>query len=144
MRLGDDMEISKKLQEQRKMMKLSQEELANRLNVSRQTISSWETGKSYPDIYSLVSISDIYGLTLDELVKGDVKMLNTMKKESKAAQVNKKAMIMSGIGLIGLGLGWIIPTSHVREFISGAGFGLLIAGALMMIVAKVVLQLSDK
>lgn len=53
----------------RKKHNLSQEELGLELGVSRQTISKWESGISYPDFQCLVMLSDFFGLTLDELVK---------------------------------------------------------------------------
>ena len=53
----------------RKSKGLSQEELAVRLNVVRQTISKWESAQSYPDFQRLVLLSDYFGLTLDELVR---------------------------------------------------------------------------
>ena len=65
------MEFNNKLYELRKQKGLSQEELANRLNVSRQTISKWEVGESTPDMEKLVAISDLFEVSLDELVKGE-------------------------------------------------------------------------
>ncbi|MBO4678775.1 MAG: helix-turn-helix transcriptional regulator [Lachnospiraceae bacterium] len=62
------MEFNNKLYELRKQKGLSQEELAGRLNVSRQTISKWEVGESAPDMDNLVSISELFGVSLDELV----------------------------------------------------------------------------
>lgn len=62
------MEFNNKLYELRKQKGLSQEELAGRLNVSRQTISKWEVGESTPDMDNLVSISELFGVSLDELV----------------------------------------------------------------------------
>ena len=64
------MEFSNRLYELRKKKGLSQEELANRLNVTRQTISKWEVGDSTPDMEKLVAISDLFGISLDELVVG--------------------------------------------------------------------------
>ena len=52
--------------------------LAQRAYVSRQTISNWETERSYPDVHSLLILSDLFGVSLDELIKGDV---DTMKEE---------------------------------------------------------------
>lgn len=60
----------KKLLEIRKKQGLSQEELGMELQVSRQTISKWESGQSYPDFQRLVMLSDYFNMTLDELVKG--------------------------------------------------------------------------
>ena len=64
------MEFNNRLYELRKQKGFSQEELANRLNVSRQTISKWEIGESTPDMEKLVAISDLFNVSLDELVKG--------------------------------------------------------------------------
>ena len=57
-----------KLYNLRKQKGLSQEELANRLNVSRQTVSKWEVGDSTPDMEKLIAISDLFKISLDELV----------------------------------------------------------------------------
>ena len=62
------MEFNNKLYELRKQKEFSQEELANRLNVSRQTVSKWEVGDSTPDMEKLVAMSDLFGISLDELV----------------------------------------------------------------------------
>lgn len=65
------MKFNNKLYELRKQKGFSQEELANRLNVSRQTISKWEVGESTPDMEKLVAISDLFEVSLDKLVKGE-------------------------------------------------------------------------
>lgn len=65
------MEFNNKLYELRKQKGFSQEELANRLNVSRQTVSKWEVGESTPDMEKLVAISDLFEVSLDELIKGE-------------------------------------------------------------------------
>ncbi len=62
------MEFHNKLYELRRQKGFSQEELANRLNVSRQTVSKWEVGESSPDMENLVAISELFGVSLDELV----------------------------------------------------------------------------
>ncbi len=62
------MEFNNKLYNLRKQKGLSQEELANRLNVSRQTVSKWEVGDSTPDMEKLAAISDLFEISLDELV----------------------------------------------------------------------------
>ena len=63
------MNFNEKLINLRKSMGLSQEELGAEIKVSRQTISKWESGQSYPDFQRLVLLSDYFGLTLDELIR---------------------------------------------------------------------------
>ena len=77
------MEFNNKLYELRKQKGFSQEELANRLNVSRQTVSKWEVGDSTPDMEKLIAISDLFGISLDELV------LDKTSEPSSAAQSAK-------------------------------------------------------
>ena len=76
------MEISNQIKNRRTAAGISQEELAERIFISRQTLSNWETGKTYPDINSLLRLSEVFHVSLDELVKGDIKaMEEQIKKE---------------------------------------------------------------
>jgi transcriptional regulator with XRE-family HTH domain len=84
------MEIGKKLKEARAKFGMTQEQVANTLFVSRQTISNWETGKSYPDIASVIRLSDLYSVSLDELLKGDVKMVEHLEESTDVVKSNKK------------------------------------------------------
>lgn len=68
------MEIGQKLKEKRTQLQISQEQLAEQIGVTRQTIASWEKGKTYPDIGSILKLSDLYGVSLDELLKEDAHM----------------------------------------------------------------------
>lgn len=68
------MEIGQKLKEKRTVLGLSQEQLAEKLGVTRQTIANWEKGKTYPDITAVMKLSDLYGVSLDELLKEDASM----------------------------------------------------------------------
>ncbi len=80
------MELSNQIRKYRTEHKLSQEELAEKVYVSRQTISNWENGKSYPDIHSLLLLSSLFEISLDQLIKGDVEI---MKQEINQAEVKK-------------------------------------------------------
>ncbi|MBQ3602023.1 MAG: helix-turn-helix transcriptional regulator [Lachnospiraceae bacterium] len=80
------MELSKQIKKYRKEANLSQEELADKVFVSRQTISNWENDKNYPDIKSLVLMSEVFHVSLDNLIKGD---LEKMKKEIDAQEYVK-------------------------------------------------------
>lgn len=75
---GAKMELGKQIKKYRTGANLSQEELADKIFVSRQTISNWENDKNYPDIKSLVLMSEVFRVSLDNLIKGD---LEKMKKE---------------------------------------------------------------
>jgi len=72
------MELGKQIKKYRKKMNLSQEVLADKIYTSRQTISNWENDKSYPDVKSLLLMSEIFQISLDDFIKGD---LEKMKKE---------------------------------------------------------------
>lgn len=76
------MEIGEKLRRARQERALTQEELAHRLGVSRQTISSWENDRSYPDIGSIISLSDLYAISLDELLKEDSRMIHYLTEST--------------------------------------------------------------
>lgn len=80
------MDISKQIKKYRLDSKLSQEDLAEKVFVTRQTISNWENGKNYPDINSLVLLSTLFGVSLDILVKGD---LEKMKEEIKTEDIKR-------------------------------------------------------
>ena len=75
------MELNERLYELRKNNNWSQEELAEKLDVSRQTISKWESNKAIPELEKLIKLSEIYNITLDELVKGEVSE-NILKEDS--------------------------------------------------------------
>ena len=74
------MKFNEKLLDLRKKQGLSQEELGLELQVSRQTISKWEAGQSYPDFQKLVLLSDYFGMSLDELVK-DIDVQDVREKK---------------------------------------------------------------
>jgi len=72
------MNLGAQIKKYRVEFSLSQDELAEKLFVTRQSISNWENDKTYPDIKSLLLLSEVFGVSLDQLVKGDVEI---MKKE---------------------------------------------------------------
>ena len=96
------MEIAHQIKEYRKSHQLSQEELAEKVYVSRQTISNWETEKSYPDLQSLVLLSQCFGISLDQLIKGDLEKMKTVIRESDIQELEKatRYMIMSLLVLL--------------------------------------------
>lgn len=80
------MEIGSQIRKYRNAQELSQEELAEKIYVTRQTISNWENEKSYPDIHSLLLLSSVFEISLDQLIKGDIEI---MKREINEEEVKK-------------------------------------------------------
>lgn len=83
------MEISTQIKKYRNTMKLSQEGLAEKIYVTRQTISNWENGKSYPDIYSLLLLGSLFDVSLDQLIKGDIEIMKKEINKEDVARFNK-------------------------------------------------------
>ena len=88
------MDFNNRLYQLRKKKGFSQEELANRLNVSRQTVSKWEVGDSTPDMEKLIAISDLFDVSLDNLVMGkeDDAQPPTSAKSEFATVLNEKVL----------------------------------------------------
>lgn len=80
------MEIGKQIKKYRMEMNFSQEELSEKIFVSRQTISNWENNKNYPDVKSLLLLSSLFNVSLDILIKGD---LEEMKEQIKKEDIDK-------------------------------------------------------
>jgi Predicted transcriptional regulators len=74
------MNFSEKLQELRKNNGLSQEELAEKCNVSRQAVSKWESGQGYPELEKLIKLCDLFEVNLDYLVRGKELENNTVNE----------------------------------------------------------------
>ena len=101
------MELGQRIKDYRNLNKMSQEELAERVYVSRQTISSWENDKSYPDIHSLIMLSEIFNVSLDDLVKGDIEIMKEKISENVISRFKKDSVIY-GVLLI-LSMILIVP-----------------------------------
>lgn len=84
------MKLGEQLKQARLEQPLTQEALAEQLGVSRQTISNWENERSYPDILILLRLSDLYGLSLDALVKGDENMIAHLEKSTNTVQSRRR------------------------------------------------------
>ncbi len=120
------MKIGKHINHLRKENNLSQDDLAERIYVSRQTISNWETGKSYPDVNSLLLISELFCISIDQLVKGD---LEQMKQEINQTDLNNFASD-SKIFTCLFALTLILPIPLIHYF-GMIGFGIWIVIAIV-------------
>lgn len=81
------MEVGKRIAEIRKENRMSQEQFGQLFHVTRQTVSNWENAKSYPDLQTLVKISELFEITMDELLKENVPMVQKIDKERKAGKL---------------------------------------------------------
>lgn len=95
------MELGKKIVKIRKEHQLTQEDFSEKYNVTRQTVSSWENSKSYPDLETIVKISDDFDISLDVLLKEDKKVIENIIKSQKDNKKYKKILIIIGI-IIGI------------------------------------------
>lgn len=75
--------IGEKIKESRKTKNLTQQNLADKLNVSRSAVSNWEIGRNYPDIQMIVLISDLLDISLDQLLKGDEEVVGKIANDTK-------------------------------------------------------------
>lgn len=131
------MNLSKQIQQLRKRDELSQETLAEKMYVSRQSISNWENERSYPDIQNLLMLSAIFNISLDELVKGDIEMMKDALRQSNMKK-------LSGIMFVGL---LVIPLSVAPMMKYFGMLGLMVPLLLFiitMIVAYKVERLKKK
>ena len=92
--------IADKIKNARTIKQLIQEQVAEDLNVSRQTISNWENGKSLPDIVSIIRMSELYDLSLDELLKGDATLLNKIERDMKVAKAENNVIKFAWISIV--------------------------------------------
>lgn len=95
--MEDKIDIGEKIREARLNSKLTQEQAAVALGVSRQTISNWENEKSYPDIISVIKMSDLYQISLDHLLKEEKSMSNYLNYLEDSTNVVKSKKRMSKI-----------------------------------------------
>lgn len=92
--------FGERLQQSRNNLNLTQQDIANEMHVSRQTISSWERGNSYPDINSLVSLSDYYQVSLDVLLKEDTGMKEYLEKKQVERSIKPTIMTLFIVDLL--------------------------------------------
>ncbi|ALS02106.1 XRE family transcriptional regulator [Enterococcus silesiacus] len=91
------MNIGDKIKEQRLKKELTQEQLSELLNVSRSTVSSWEVGRNYPDLETIVAISDLFGISLDNLLREDMEMTKDLSKKMRWNNYYKRILVVIGI-----------------------------------------------
>lgn len=122
------MELSSQIKKYRTELGLSQEELAEKVYVTRQTVSNWETGKSYPDIHSLLLLGTLFDLSLDQLIKGDLETMKEIINEQEVKKFNRYSTILSV--LFALAIASAVPLFMWLEVYAFIPFGVIWAVAL--------------
>lgn len=115
------MEIGQQIIRYRKQQALSQEELAEKVYVSRQSISNWENDKTYPDIHSLLPLSQIFQVSLDQLIKGDIE-----KMKYTITQVDKKNFERDTKVMVTLMILLMISSYPLVYFLEWLGLGIFV------------------
>lgn len=128
------MMLGQKLKEARIESGLSQENVAEKINVSRQTISNWENEKTYPDIISVIKLSDLYSISLDTLLKGDQKMVEHLEESTNVVESNKKL-----IGAFALNIVLIVLLPILGIFFSNSQYYLVGMFSLVIVSTAVLM-----
>ncbi|HES8071185.1 TPA: helix-turn-helix transcriptional regulator [Streptococcus pyogenes] len=115
------MEIGQQMIRYRKQQALSQEELVEKVYVSRQSISNWENDKTYPDIHSLLLLSQIFQVSLDQLIKGDIE-----KMKYTITQVDKKNFKRDTKVMVTLMILLMISSYPLVYFLEWLGLGIFV------------------
>ena len=139
------MKIEDKLLKLRKEKGLSQEEVADRLNVSRQTISKWETGQSTPDFDKILPICELYEISSDELLTGKKK--EELAKEEKEHEHMKAKGIGLSLGLYVLSIVLFVLFLVFSDFVFALGIfllGVIIATALFIYTCVMYKEKNDR
>ena len=102
---------------------MSQEELAEKVYVSRQTISNWENDKSYPDVQSLAIVAELFDTTIDSLVKGDLPMMETRIAEAEVRMFKRNSTLYGVLLVVSV---VVMASSLARENWLGLATGVIV------------------
>lgn len=144
------MSLGERLYELRKSKNLSQEEVADKLNVTRQTVSKWETDESKPDFDKIVPICELFGIDSKELLTGEKELTKdeTETKENKEIKKKKATIISVSILLYFVSIVWILVSEETFRLNDGlvVGVFLLICGiaTAMLIYQGITLNVVNK
>lgn len=138
------MNIGEKIYNLRKKKNMSQEDLASILNVSRQTISKWETGESNPDIDKIVPLCNFFEISTDEFLKGrDItyeRKITKEKKKNKALTISLCVLIFSIMIILCI----LLPEINVNESVIGAIIMFCLAAIAILLIYYFVGKENDK
>lgn len=122
------MELGSRIKQYRSTHGWNQDDLAEKMYVTRQTISNWENDKSYPDLQSLLLLGSLFGVSLDQLVKGDIEIMQKDIDQQDIRAVNRNAALMTAFVILAA-----LSTVPLAEWLGWwalVPFGLLFGAAL--------------
>ena len=122
------MELGSRIKQYRATRGWNQDDLAEKAYVTRQTISNWENDKSYPDLQSLLLLGNLFGVSLDQLVKGDIEIMQKTINRQDIRAVNRNAVWMTVF--MALAALFAVPLAELLGWWALAPFGLLFGAAL--------------
>ncbi len=133
------MELGKHIKKYRSENSLSQEQLAERVFVSRQTISNWENDKSYPDVNSLVLLSEVFNTSIDNLIKGDVKIMKKQIKEDDKKEFEKLGNIFAVLMIV-----TVVSPIPLTRFLGYVGIAIWIILMFVTMYVAIVVEKKKK
>ena len=141
------MNIGEKLYELRKEKHMSQEEVAEKLDVTRQTISKWETNMSTPDFDKIKPLCDLYEITADELLTGEKKEKMEQKETQQNTKQERAQGIAAGVLFYFIAIVWImisVPVLFINPIVAAAIFILLCGIATYKIIYTCIVYKQEK
>ena len=135
-------DVGKRIANRRKERGLTQLQLAERLNVSNRTVSKWENGDGYPDITILPNLSDILGISIDELIRGEKSYENPGKKQADTDEYsdNSTATKVTVLNVVSFGLVIFASVSGIITelvFYRYLAFGYIIERYIVIAIAMI-------
>lgn len=127
------MKFSQILKEKRKNSQLTQEQLAEKIFVSTKTISNWENEKTTPDLESLIHLSELFQLSLDDLIKGDKEMTKNIDKKIKRGEIFG-VIVLLPILLIGLPIIYKLIPNNLTSSLLFFGYIFIVFTAAILLV----------
>lgn len=126
------MTIGQRLMQARKTQALTQQQVADLCHVSRQTVSSWESGRTYPDIENIVRLADLLYLSLDELLRPDSELVQVLKHREAGARDARRGFVASIVMMMLLAVIYGVQLLNLPGFQLGNGTRLLLLGVILV------------
>ena len=135
------MNMADRIQHLRKSKGISQEELADKIGVSRQAVSKWESEQSAPDIEKVILLSDFFDVTTDYLLKGIEPVLENTTEKSDARIFSLVGSLLNFIGLVAAIMIWIEEQTPISV---AAGLILMAAGIMLFVIGQFIGENKEK